>query len=389
LLATTFVDELCSGIAPARVPDLARELGVSPTLAAGAIISAFHSLALFVETPLLAFADRGRVRIVATTSLLAIAAAMLLGALAPNGACLLVAMALYGPASGCALAASEGILVESRPLERERTMTWLTLAGVAGDLAVPLLFALLGQIGLGVRAEMSVGAGVALALAGIQWFSRELDRPMAAGTEDEDGTNDGPRPPLRALVEVVRSTPRLLLWSLAGSFIALLDEVLVAFSSVHLDLYTHASDDWRAAAITAWTLGAILGLVALDRVLEWATPRVVLLYASVLAAVALGLFAVTRAPIVAVTALTIVGASASTFHPIAKARAYASLPGRPAVVNAIAGLLVPIDAIAPLVLSAIAARGGSRAAIFGLLVAPVFLGALALRDRPSRQGTRG
>ena len=44
-------------------------------------------------------------------------------------------------------------------------------------------------------------------------------------------------------------------------------------------------------------------------------------------------------------------------HPLASARAYASLPGRPALVNAVASAFVPFDALCPLVLVDTGAAG--------------------------------
>ena len=116
------VDELGSGVVPASAPDLAHDLGVAPGLAAGVIIAAFHSLALLVETPLLAWADGARVRTVSSVALAVLGVATVLAGLATGPYVLFAALALYGPASGLAVAASEGLLVESRTDVRERTM---------------------------------------------------------------------------------------------------------------------------------------------------------------------------------------------------------------------------------------------------------------------------
>jgi hypothetical protein len=74
----------------------------------------------------------------------------------------------------------------------------------------------------------------------------------------------------------------------------------------------------------------------------------------------------------------------SVLHPLAKARAYAALPGRPALVNAVFGGLVPIDVAAPLLLGALATGAGSAFAVGALLVAPVGIAAAAARARASR-----
>jgi hypothetical protein len=69
-------------------------------------------------------------------------------------------------------------------------------------------------------------------------------------------------------------------------------------------------------------------------------------------------------------ALFVIGVTGSTLHPLTKARAYAALPHRPALVNAVGSALLPFDMAAPIVLGIVAAQAGSAWAIVGLLVAP-------------------
>ena len=145
-------------------------------LGAGAMITSFHLLAIFVEAPLLAWSERVRVGRFSAAALFTFALACFGAALANGPLLFVLALALYGPASGCALAASEGLLVETRPDERERTIARLTLAGALGDLAVPLLLGALAWFGLGWRVAMAVAGGAALLLAFVHGTSRELDR---------------------------------------------------------------------------------------------------------------------------------------------------------------------------------------------------------------------
>ena len=91
------------------------------------------------------------------------------------------------------------------------------------------------------------------------------------------------------------------------------------------------------------------------------------------------MLASTRDVAIASAALFALGASTSTLHPLASARAYASLPGRPALVNAVAAALMPFDALAPLVLGALALWLGTQAAILAILVAPIGIAVAAWR----------
>jgi MFS family permease len=152
------------------------------------MITSFHLLAIFVEAPLLAWSERVRVGRFSAAALFTFALACFGAALADGPLLFVLALALYGPASGCALAASEGLLVETRPDERERTIARLTLAGALGDLAVPLLLGALAWLGLGWRVAMAVAGGAALLLAFVHGTSRELDRLPPKERDDDDDT---------------------------------------------------------------------------------------------------------------------------------------------------------------------------------------------------------
>jgi hypothetical protein len=101
------------------------------------------------------------------------------------------------------------------------------------------------------------------------------------------------------------------------------------------------------------------------------------------------LLALTRSPFVGTIAMFGIGLTGSTLHPLTKARAYATLPHRPALVNAVASGMLLFDMVAPIGLGVTAALAGPAWAIAGLLVAPVGVGLAAYataspRATPSR-----
>jgi MFS family permease len=358
------VDELASGVTPASAGDVAHDLAVPAAIAAGGIITAFHALAIFVEAPLLAWSERISVRWFSAVSLAVLALVTLGAALAGGPIALVICLALYGPASGCALAASEGVLVESRPEERERTLTRLNLAGALGDLAVPLLLGALAWLGLGWRAALVLAAGAAALLAIVHAYSKALDRALPV----EQADNGEKAPSVFEALRFALSVRPLLAWSVAAALTSLLDEVLIAFAVVRLE---DASALARAFAVGAWTVGLVGGLLFLERFVDRLDPRRVLLASAAVVAASLLVLACTRDVAFASAALFVLGASTSTLHPLASARAYASLPGRPALVNAVAAALTPFDALAPLALGALALWFGTHAAILAILVAPI------------------
>ncbi len=344
------------------------------------MIVAFHSLAFFVETPLLAWSERVRHRWFSAASLATVALSAFAAAISLTPWSLLLALAVYGPASGCALSVAEGLLVETEPLARERTMARLSLAANAGDLAVPLLLTILSWYGLGWRAGFVVAGVVATLLAIAHGRAQSLDR-LSSGANDDSERH---APAIRETLRMAFSTHSLLGWSFACASTNLLDEVLVAFSTVHLHALG-ATVGQRSWAVAVWILGGFVGLAGLERLGARSSARRVLLGASAVTAMAVTVLAVTHSTRTGTCALFVIGATGSTLHPLAKAKAYASLPSRPALVNAVGAALLPFDMAAPIALGVVATGAGSLWAIVGLLVAPaaVAIAAWCLGDAPS------
>ncbi|MGZ5967676.1 MAG: MFS transporter [Polyangiales bacterium] len=372
LLGVAFVDELVSGIAPATTPDVAAFLGISGGTAAGAMLFAFHALAALVEAPLLAWSERVSARWFSSVSLAVVALAAFAAAVFPTGAVMLLALAVYGPASGCALAAAEGLVVEAEPEGHERVMARFALAANAGDLAVPVLLAILGACHLGFRSALAISGAVALALAVAHAASRSLDRKLAHHDEEDSA------PTIREALRVAFATRSLLGWSFAAALTNLLDEVLVAFTALHLHAMGATTSE-RSWALAAWVLGGFVGLAALERLATGATARRLLFFASLLTLLEVVALAIARSPYLGIAASFAIGVTGSTLHPLTKARAYASLPHRPALVNAVASTLLPFDMAAPVALGFIAARFGPAWAVAAIAIAPVGVIIAALR----------
>lgn len=343
------------------------------------MIVAFHSLAFFVETPLLVWSERVRARWFSAASLAVLALSSFAAAMFPNRWSLFLALSVYGPASGCALSLAEGLLVEAEPRSRERTMARLSLAANAGDLAVPLLLAILSGYGLGWRAGFVAAGAVASLLAIAHGSARSLDRVSSGGSGDAEGY----APTIRETLRTAFSVRPLLGWSFACAATNLLDEVLVAFSAVHLHALG-ATIGQRSWAVAAWILGGFAGLAGLERFGERSSIRRALLCASAVTAIAVTVLAATHSTRTGTCALFVIGAAGSTLHPMAKAKAYASLPNRPALVNAVGAALLPFDIAAPMAIGIVASRAGSPWAIVCLLVAPavVAIATWCLGDAP-------
>ena len=69
--------------------------------------------------------------------------------------------------------------------------------------------------------------------------------------------------------------------------------------------------------------------------------------------------------------LAMLGASSAQLYTLAQAAAYARLPGRPGLVNALLGPLHWVDVVAPLALGALLSQWGMNAALAALAVQPL------------------
>ena len=254
-------------------------------------------------------------------------------------------------------------------------MARITLAATVGDLTVPALLALLAWLGFGWRAGFVVAGLVAAMLAISHASARSLDRAVAAG-DDED---EEERVPLRETLRFALGQRSLLAWSIANVLTGLLDEVLVAFSAVHLDSLG-ATASQRSWAVGAWVVGGLAGLFVLERTIARLEARRILLLSCLVTSIALAVFSVCSSPWITTGSLLVIGAFGATLHPLAKARAYASLPGRPALVNALSSMLLALDMAAPIVLGLIAVRAGTSAAMLALEIAPLGVAYVAWRE---------
>lgn len=100
MLAVAFTDELATGVVPSAAPELLGDFSLTPAAAAGWTLVAFQVLAVVVEPPLLALAHGRRERPLRVLGLALMALTAVAAALAPSYELLLVALALYAPASG-------------------------------------------------------------------------------------------------------------------------------------------------------------------------------------------------------------------------------------------------------------------------------------------------
>ncbi len=329
-----------------------------------------------IEAKLLLWAQRGRARrwIASMHALVAVLA--LAAAWVPHAWMLAAALGLGGTAGGVAAALGQGALVDAAPGERERTMTRWTLAGAIGDLLAPVVVALCALGGGSWRVALSAIATFML-LATVPLARASVPAQVRPHDDDDDDVPADLRAALRH--------PGLMGWLAAAAACTLLDEILVAFAALHLRLDRGASESAIGVALSLWAAGCAVGLVATERMLARLHPRRVLGVGAALCTLAALTWWALPSWAGATAGLVLVGLGSAPLYPIAKARAYAAVPGRAALVGAAAQVFVIVDVLAPWALGLLADTLGLRAALAGLALGPASLLLAALWSRPWRR----
>jgi predicted MFS family arabinose efflux permease len=376
LLGLPLLDELLSGFLVISLPLVRRSLGLSYAQA-GLLLTVGDSVAMLFDPVISLLSDRRSKRWPVLGGIIGMAVGFVLAARARSFGEMVVAYALISPANGIAVSLAQAALVDQAPEAAPRTVTRWTAMAAVGDLLAPLMLAAWTFQRLDWRPLYGMAAGAWLVLALLLWPQRFPAPAMAAG-----GEADGPAPGLLASLKPALRRPRLLRWMAVLVVGTLLDELFVGFGALFLTDVVRLTPAAASLALSAQMIGAILGLLALDRLLGRVNGERLLPSLSLLALAGTLLFVRARGIAWAGAALFLIGLGTSGWYPIAKAAAYAILPGRTGTVLAILGVTAPIEAALPALIGAIATRLGLPAAIGLLSLAPAGVLLLAPRQRP-------
>lgn len=376
LLAIPLFDELWTAVPVIDAPGIEDVHGLGHDGAALTLFVLPAIVAAFIEARLLLWAAGRGARAMIALSQGAVAIAAAAAALATAPWVLGAALGIAGATGGVGGALAQGALIDAAPDQRERTMTRWTLAGALGDLAAPVVVAVLAVVGLGWRVAL-LGIAAAMLLYAASLLGATL--PAVARAADEDDESDAEAGTLR-LRDALRR-PALLGWLAAATSCTLLDEILVAFAALHLRLDRGASEASIGAVAAIWAMGCAIGLWLTERSLARVAPRRLLGWGA--AGCTIAALAWWAMPTVATAAvgLGVLGLCSAPLYPIAKAQAYATVPGRAALVGAASQLFVVVELAAPWGLGLVGDAAGLRVALGLLACGPIVLLVAALRSR--------
>lgn len=366
LICFPLLDELVSGLPVVAMPLLRDDLALSYTQV-GLIFTVGQIVGLVFDPLMNLLSDRANKRWLVLLGMLGSALGYGLIAVAPYFAALLIAFSLISIAGTTALDMAQATLIDGDLAAASRTMTRWTIAGGIGDLMTPLLIAGALALGLGWRPLFWVAALLWLAMATVVWPQRFPKASHAHDTPDQAM----PRP-LASLREAL-ANPRLLRWAGITTVTSMLDEIFLGFAALYLTDVIGVHVATASLLLGGQTIGGLLGLFALERLLGRVRRERLLFGASLLTlASAVVLLAVRWLPATAL-ALFGIGVSASCWYPLAAAAAYETLPGRSGTVRAVKSLGASFEIVLPLVVGAVAQRWNVTAGLGVLCLAPVFV----------------
>ncbi len=291
---------------------------------------------------------------------------------------MLLLFACYYPAAGMAVGLAQAVLADDAVGDTVGLMTrWTLLAGI-GDVVGPLAITALAAAHHGWRSLCWLGAVMWLGMLGATLSVRFPPGrpPNAPDPAPADGA-ESLWPTLRRMV----ISPAILRWGMLAWIPTMIDEILLAFAALYLHDVFHASE----ALVGLWIAGSlgcgILALVLLERVpaLRTAAAQTPRLLLAIMAGVVLGGMAalVTASSVMAAgVGLAIVGLGGAGWYPIAKGQAFAQLPGRAALVRAMASLTSPLEALLAAAIGLVSLHFGLAAGIACLGTAPLLMLAL-------------
>lgn len=402
LLATALLDELTSGFPVVALPLLRDRLHLTYAQA-GVLFTAGALSSLVLEPAINLLADRGSKRSLIAGGMLALALAFVVLGIASVYPLLLLGFIVFYPASGAAVGLSQAALVDAQPASAARTMArWTFLSGI-GDLLSPLAVAIVLAFGQGWVALCAVGASVwfaALAVLLACRFTHERsshpvdapsrkrestpsERPMqtssgASSASRQAAGNVGTLADLHAALR----DPLFVRWAGVVLLCGMVDEIFLGFAALFLHDHLHASNEAVTLTVLAGSLGALLGLALLDRLLVCVVGPRLLPWLAVVTLVACIAFVFAPGLWLAAPALCLLDLAAAGWYPIAQAAAYGRAPGHSGTVRTVVSLGAPFEVALPGIVGVLAARFGITAGVAFLGLAPAAVLLLAPRSEP-------
>ncbi len=368
LLAIEFLDELVFGAEAAAWPLIRDDLGLTYTQI-GLLLGIPVLVSAVVEPVLGILGDVWRRRVLVLGGGIAFAVAAAMVGSSTGFTMLLLALALFYPASGAFVSLSQASLMDFEPERHEQNMARWTFAGSVGVVLGPL--ALGGAVAVGWGWRGLFWCFAALAALAVVWLWR-TSFPSHVGGGDDAGPSEGFRAGLAGAIAALRRR-EVLRWLTLLQFSDLMLDVLFGYLALYFVDVAGVSAAQAGVAVLVWTAVGMVGDFLIIPLLERVSG---LAYLRVSAAIVLVVFPAFLLVPVWWAKLALLGALGllnSGWYAILQAQLYSAMPGKSGAAMAVSNIFGWVGALLPLALGLAADRFGLGTTLWLLMAGPIAL----------------
>jgi MFS transporter, FSR family, fosmidomycin resistance protein len=298
------------------------------------------------------------------------AAGLVITAVAPGFAWLLLGFIVLYPASGAFVSLSQAALMDVQPGRHEVNMARWTLAGSVGAVLGPLVLTAALALGSGWR-----GVFVGLAL---------LTLPLVAGARSVPPTpaaHESFRAALRGALDALRRWS-VVRWLVVLEATDLMGDVLLGYLALYFVDVVGLSPIAAAAVIVVWTVAGLIGDALLLLVLARASGLSYLRVSAVVALFIFPAFLLAPAAAVKVVLLAVLAILHAGWYAIPQGRLFTELGDKTGTAVAISSLGTAAGSLLPLAIGMVAERAGLQGALWISMLAPL---AILLLAKPEKR----
>lgn len=364
LLAIEFLDELVFGVESAVLPSIRTELALTYAQI-GLLLSLPRIVATAIEPALGVLGDTRHRKILIVGGGLLFALALMLTASGQSFAALMIAFAIFNPASGAFVSLSQATLMDLYPTGHEKMMARWTLAGALGVVAGPALVSATLAWAVGWRELFALLAGFTLILVWLTWRRLTIGRtPVGGATSFRSGIGLA----WRAL-----RNRRVLRWLVLLESADLLLDVLLGFIALYFVDVLRATEAQAALAVAVWSAASLIGDALIIPVLERVRSLSYLRWSALVTLVAYGALLLTKNLHIQYVLLACLGLSVSGWYAILKGQLYTALPGQSGIAMTVSSLSGIVGGLIPWGIGILANQAGLSVAMILLVLGPISL----------------
>ncbi len=369
LLLIEFIDELIYGVREAAWPLIRDDLRLS-YIEIGLLLSLPGIFGNFIEPVLGILADTWKRRVLILGGGCVFVLSCVLAAASRSFFPLLLAYALFNPASGAFVSLSQAVLMDLEPARHEQNMARWTLSGALGVVLGPLLIGGAAAAGWGWRAPFWAVAGLAGVILAVSWVA------YLRGPTGAHHTAQGERPTFwQGLRNAVRALKRkeVLRWLVLLEFSDLMLDILYSFLALYLVDVAGLTPGIASLGVAIWTGMSLLGDFLLIPLIERVPGLAYLRVSVVLELLLFPTFLLATSLPLRLGALGLLGLFNAGWYSVLQGRLYTAMPGQSGTVMTLGNLAGLAGKLIPLAIGLLAQRFGLGTAIWVLLLGPVAL----------------